>query len=67
MPGERGGKAGRLLKNALLLIADDIENLMQLQIYRAKLTKEYFDALVDEGFSKQEALELCKTFNPLGG
>lgn len=40
----------------------DLENFSQFMLIKARLCREYYVSLVDEGFTEEEALNLCKHF-----
>lgn len=51
--------AEKNMQKALDVMRHDLDSLIDMvQIY-ARLRKEKFDALVSEGFSKDEALAIC--------
>ncbi len=43
-------------------IMKHMQEMTEFMLIKAKLCREYYLGLVDEGFTKQEALELCKHF-----
>lgn len=44
-------------------MSKNLSTFIEYQAYKAKLVKEYYDALIEEGFTKEQALELCKSIN----
>lgn len=55
-PGDPAVALAQLVKS----IAENMPAHMQLQRLQAKLTREKFLALIDAGFSREEALLLCQ-------
>jgi len=49
------------VEKALKNLIDNFSAYEEYQNYKAKLVKEYYDALIEEGFTKEQALELCKS------
>lgn len=56
-----GGGVPSDVANLVRMSNREFENLVQLLGINAKLHRAKFKALVDEGFSESQALELCKT------
>ena len=48
------------LKKSLELIKKEFPVYLEFQEYQAKLLKVKYEALMEEGFSSSQALELCK-------
>lgn len=49
------------LQKALNLIKDNLECYLEFQEYQAIIIKSKYDALIEQGFTPDQALELCKT------
>lgn len=49
-----------VLKGEVERMKRELPELIAYQQLRAQLTKAHFDALVSQGFSAEQALELCK-------
>lgn len=50
----------QLLKNTLKEFRANLPQYIEFQILNAQVKKAQFDALIQEGFSEQQALFLCK-------
>ena len=57
-----GKKFESELKQMIGWIISGMPEQIELMHIKAKLCREYYNSLVKEGFSKSEALELCKSF-----
>lgn len=49
-------------KAALQGMRDTMPLQIELMMYKAKLVREYYDELIKQEFTEQQALELCKDF-----
>ena len=50
-----------ITKKALDQMKIDLPGMLEYIIIMAEMTKAKYDAMIDQGFTKEEALELCKT------
>jgi len=55
--GETGGMC---LSDALKSLAKDMPMLIAYEVYKAKITRAKYDALIAEKFTAKQAIELCK-------
>ena len=51
------------LKEALFQITNSMVEQIKITQIKAQLCHVYYTELLNQGFSDQEALELCKSFN----
>ena len=56
-----GGGSPNVSKEAIEQLKKTLPDLVEYVLLMAKLSKVKYDALIKEGFSKQEAIELSKT------
>jgi len=54
----------KTLKGAIAEIMDGMSDQIKLIQIRAKLCRVYHLALIEEGYSEDETLEICKYFQP---
>jgi len=47
-------------KEAMEKLRRALPQLIELEIIRAKVAKAKYDALINEGFTAEQALEMCK-------
>ena len=52
------------LKEGISEIRQNMEGYIEMEIIKAQLCREYYIELVNQGFTKDEALELCKYYKP---
>ena len=55
-----GGATANEIKNAVRQFAEAMDDHCQFLKLNAQLLKTKFDALKEQGFTEQQALELCK-------
>jgi len=55
-----GGAAANEIKNAVRQFAEAMSDHCEFLKLNAQLLKTKFDALKEQGFTEQQALELCK-------
>lgn len=58
-----GGGNPDLSKEATRRLQESLPQIIEFQIVMAKIHKAKYDALIAEGFTEAQALELCKTVN----
>lgn len=49
-------------RQAVKNIVDNLPAHIEFQVVKAELCREYYIELLNQSFTKEEALELCKTF-----
>jgi len=49
-------------RSAIESIKQNMIEQLELMNIKAKLCREYYQALIDEGFDKAEALQICQNF-----
>jgi len=50
------------MKEALHKMRSELPGMIEYQMMRAQLCREYYVELVSQGFDKEEALKLCDNF-----
>lgn len=57
----KGKKANNPLEEALVQLRDNLHTQLEMYEVIAKCRKKYFDDLIKEGFTEQQAMEIVKT------
>ena len=48
------------MRDALKMILENMDELLELDEVKSKIRKNYYDHLIKQGFSEQQALEIVK-------
>lgn len=51
---------GPEMRAALDMLHENLEIMMEYEHLQAKLTRAKYDAMIEQGFTAEQALELCK-------
>jgi len=55
------GKKKTDIQEALAQILENIEEIMELDIIKSKIRRNYYDHLIKQGFTEEQALEIVKS------
>ena len=59
-PIDGNGKKKSEIQEALATIIENMDELMELDKVKSKIRKNYYNHLIKQGFSEQQALEIIK-------
>jgi len=59
-PIDGKGKKKTDIQEALATINENLAELLELDIIKSELKKNYYDHLIKQGFTEQQALEIVK-------